>query len=619
MCLPMMRSLGAANLSIMLLAIVPSGCGSASSGAQEEDASAPAPGRPGRPGSTDTGGTQPADPGPAPGEDAGPGVDTCAPGGCATEDTALPPEDGTALPTCTPGATRCLSAFVEERCDDTGRASTQPCGAGEQCFDEACRPAACVPGENTCAGSDVYTCDAEGQPADLVQACGAAGCERGVCVTGCGDGKTYVGCEFWGADLDHWEPGDRQQYAISVSNPGETAVQVEIWNGEGTEVARASIAGGTLTTFPLPRQDVDHTSLSMRSYRVVADGPISAHQFNPLNQSGVASNDASLLLPTPALGREYLVLGWPTVSSGRVRDGRSYMTIIASEEATEVTVRPVADIEAGSGVAAIPANTVQTFTLSRGQVLSLGTNRTHGRDLTGSRIQASAPVAVFFGHECADIPLGTCCCDHIEQQLFPIEAWGTSVVAAKFAQRGSEADLWRVLASENNTVVTLTPAVRGVSTFTLQAGEVREVQSTSAFLVESTAPVLVGQFLTGSSSPDNGRRGCSGFLAGNSGDPAFTLNVPTRQWLEEYIVLTPEGFSVNHLTIVTQGPTSVTLDGSPLSAAGTPIAGTDFTLYRPEVSAGVHRVRADRPVGLYAYGFDCYVSYAYPGGLRLDD
>jgi hypothetical protein len=95
--------------------------------------------------------------------------------------------------------------------------------------------------------------------------------------------------------------------------------------------------------------------------------------------------------------------------------------------------------------------------------------------------------------------------------------------------------------------------------------------------------------------------------------------VPTRQWLEEYIVLTPEGFSVNHLTIVTQGPTSVTLDGSPLSAAGTPIAGTDFTLYRPEVSAGVHRVRADRPVGLYAYGFDCYVSYAYPGGLRLDD
>jgi hypothetical protein len=32
---------------------------------------------------------------------------------------------------------------------------------------------------------------------------------------------------------------------------------------------------------------------------------------------------------------------------------------------------------------------------------------------------------------------------------------------------------------------------------------------------------------------------------------------------------------------------------------------------------GVHRVQSDAPVGVVAYGFDSYVSYAYAGGTQL--
>jgi hypothetical protein len=32
---------------------------------------------------------------------------------------------------------------------------------------------------------------------------------------------------------------------------------------------------------------------------------------------------------------------------------------------------------------------------------------------------------------------------------------------------------------------------------------------------------------------------------------------------------------------------------------------------------GVHHVQADEPVGVIAYGFDSYVSYAYAGGTQL--
>jgi len=34
---------------------------------------------------------------------------------------------------------------------------------------------------------------------------------------------------------------------------------------------------------------------------------------------------------------------------------------------------------------------------------------------------------------------------------------------------------------------------------------------------------------------------------------------------------------------------------------------------------GVHHVQADLPVGVIAYGFDSYVSYAYAGGTQLTD
>ena len=34
---------------------------------------------------------------------------------------------------------------------------------------------------------------------------------------------------------------------------------------------------------------------------------------------------------------------------------------------------------------------------------------------------------------------------------------------------------------------------------------------------------------------------------------------------------------------------------------------------------GVHHVQADYPVGIVAYGFDSFVSYAYAGGTQLTE
>jgi hypothetical protein len=51
------------------------------------------------------------------------------------------------------------------------------------------------------------------------------------------------------------------------------------------------------------------TCLSSNAFRITSSAPIVVYQFNVFKNA--FSNDASLLLPTPALGKYYRVLGWP--------------------------------------------------------------------------------------------------------------------------------------------------------------------------------------------------------------------------------------------------------------------------------------------------------------------
>jgi tetratricopeptide (TPR) repeat protein len=66
---------------------------------------------------------------------------------------------------------------------------------------------------------------------------------------------------------------------------------------------------GFLEVFELPRREVDgstgaapndgtHTAVTSNAYRIGASHPVTAYQFNPLENVNVFSNDASLLLPT---------------------------------------------------------------------------------------------------------------------------------------------------------------------------------------------------------------------------------------------------------------------------------------------------------------------------------
>ena len=252
-------------------------------------------------------------------------------------------------------------------------------------------------------------------------------------------------------------------------------------------------------------------------------------------------------------------------------------------------------------------------------------------------------MALFSGSECANVPLRNTYCDHLEEQNLPLSAWGRTYAAAKFRPRGSEPDLYRVVAASDGTTVTTTPPQAGAASSTLRSGQVLEFLSTESFVIEANAAISVAQFMVGSSypGPENGctrdpestlPQTCA--IAGEFdciqssgvGDPAQLMLVADEQLREDYLFLVPTGYevrrsgetvSLNYASVVSEAATTLTLDGAAVTEPAQPIGTTGRVLRWLEMSAGAHRLRGSAPFALYVYGYDCDVSYAYAGGLDV--
>jgi hypothetical protein len=517
--------------------------------------------------------------------------------------------------------------------------------------------AGCTVGGFRCVDDRVLACGEDGVTETAVETC-TYGCVAGRCVEPCaGNEKSYLGCSFVAVDLDNSDqvvfggvPAAGQQFSVSVSNPSSGPAEVMVVDAAGRMVAGpVVVAAGELVTLDLPRADADDTGLRAIGYRVISNTPVTAHQFNPRQNSGVYSNDASLLLPINALGTDYLVLGWPTEVQNipllGPRPLRSFVTMASSADgATQVTITAPAGtgVAAGPGFSALAAGETRTITLQTGDVLSMIPPDVDQADLSGMRIRADRPIAVFSGAECANVPRNVTYCDHLEEQQLPLDTWGTTYLVAKQAARGRERDLYRVISATAGTTVFTVPAQPGATSVTLNAGQVLQFESAEDFVLTATAPVTVAQFLTGSSSQIGSdpclRDGVSDFercaipsesscnLGGSGenaqpsgiGDPALLMLVPQEQFRSDYTVLTPADYLEDWLTLIAPATASVTLDGAPLTVTGDALADSGLVVYRVPVEDGVHRVSATEPLGLYAYGYDCDVSYSYAGGLNLE-
>jgi hypothetical protein len=259
-------------------------------------------------------------------------------------------------------------------------------------------------------------------------------------------------------------------------------------------------------------------------------------------------------------------------------------------------------------------------------------------DLTGSWVEASEAVVVFSGHECSFYPQNLEACDHLEEQLFPVESWGRAFNLVPPPERGSstfERVYWKFLAAEADTRLTLSADLRTLEAtgpgeggvpdcatlrdpqdprvIILGEGGYCELSTKEAFAVSADKPISVMGIISGQNSVQTN----AGFGA-HLGDPSIFMAAPARQYRSDYAFLTPNTYFSDFLTIAFNEGTVVNLDGEELdlSAAQT-LQGAQGKFIHVPLTDGPHALRASAPVGITVFAFDDFVSYAFTGGLNL--
>jgi len=590
----------------------------------------------------------------------------CLEGACAT------------AATCTPGAiTGCEGVASEFRCSGDGKALVpHACPSGQMCAAGTCREVSCTPGNPVCTGLSTFqVCrpDGSGYGAEADCTTGAM-CVGGTCVSLCETNLKFasnVGCEYWSVDLDNdptanpafpAETPEMFPHSVVITNPG-------IFDAELTFTLHAQCAGGMACEpskstcgapktvcdtpgpayeiafvdnvvphgesreFKMPVMNADGSSLAPKAVHVQSTQPVVAFQFNPFDSENAASNDGSLLLPQNTLGKLHYAVSLPStppIAAFPNLSQHGFLTVVATlPGTTTVHVTPRATLMASAkagvppltpGDEALPPGQPYTFKLAQFDVLNLeqlGLTGSADTSLTGTRIEADKPVAVFSGHENAgvhdknkkgDEAFDTCCTEHLEEQLMPVSAWGAEALCVKSKTRGYDVDVWVVVAGEDGVGIVTKPAIPGLHGEMLaKAGDSLKVQTDESFQILATGKIQVVQFLVG-----------SGQTGDKVGDPSMMLVPPKKQYRADYVIQTAGGYSANWTSVVRPKGVDVEVDGMTIASAKFQAFGDGTWEYAwQSVGKGTHTFKAKEAFGLMVYGYGSVTAYGYPGGMNL--
>jgi hypothetical protein len=427
-------------------------------------------------------------------------------------------------------------------------------------------------------------------------------------------GDSTVGCLFYAVDLD--QASDSTQFAVAISNV-QLDGAVEIVIEQQVAGAWQVIAGPgpvdplALAIYPLPENHQEGSGIREGgTYRITADRPIVAYQFNPLF-GGSFTSDASMLYPVPSLDTLSYVPNW---GEG---NGNAYISFAAVEDGTAITVTPTVQTAAGPGVPAGTPGEPFEIMLDEGDVANVHASVNYS-SLGGTRVESDRPIVVFSGHQCAlvlpDNNGGAC--DHLEEQISGVRLWGKNFVASRMPVRlpdQPESSLWQIVASEDDTEVTLSAnaAVTGLpnSPTMLDAGGVLEFYAAGSaahpgdFIITSDKPIAVINLMSGSTE------------GGGVGDPAMVQLSPAEQFLPRYVVLVPDQWETDVFVITRPAGAVVELDGVEIDdAAFIDVDDGDFEVARVVVADGVHTLESAGGFSVVVVGYDEWDSYAYLGG-----
>lgn len=408
-----------------------------------------------------------------------------------------------------------------------------------------------------------------------------------------GSGATSSGTEFW--------VGFTPSYGVTplLFLTGSSATTGTVTVAGINYSSAFTITPGTATTITLPAGAVVNNNETVENLgvHVTANANISVYglDYEP------AGTDGYLGLPVAADGSDYLVLAYNSYPPGSAGSYRSQYLIVATQDNTTVNITP-SPLDQGCSPVKLTLNTGQSW-----RHRACGTV---DEDVTGTHITATAPIAVFGGHECTNIPNSSYTyCNQIVEQMTPTTAWGRNFLTAPFAAR-TGGDQFRVLASADNTQV----MVNGSLGATLAAGTFYQTILATPSTIQANQPVLVAQY-SNSASFDNNKY---------NADSSEMLVPPMEQYLAGYIVSTPDStttdITTNFINVIAPNSAlaGTTLDGAPIPAADfTAIGSTGFSAAQEAVSSGSHTLGGPLPFGIFSYGYGSFDNYSYTGGFSV--
>lgn len=389
-------------------------------------------------------------------------------------------------------------------------------------------------------------------------------------------------------------PGAPQMLAIHLDS--RRSVDVRVRAPALSIDMRVRVEPGTTTVIDVPASAMTIAGPpAANGILVTLDGPPTGDDAD-LSVRGLNhrphSSDAFLALPESALGTIHRLLGYPGLRGAAT----SQALIVATRDDTTVRIAETPTCPAADAR------------------LKTGETWLHTcPDVSGARLEASAPVAVFAGAACAEVPMDAEFCSHLVEQLPPTAQWGRQFVAVPSAGRSS--DRLRLLADQDGTEVRLA----GQPVATLAAGAFHETVLAAPALIEASGPLLVTQYAAGSG------------VDGKDGDPFMVVVPATADYATEHRFGLPAlpmdasddaagpAFAIHRLTLFAPKDAvgQVRLDGQPVPASAFVAIGDGrWHAAQLPISPGAHRVESPLPVGSVVHGHGINDSYGLPGAWK---
>lgn len=355
---------------------------------------------------------------------------------------------------------------------------------------------------------------------------------------------------------------------------------------------------------------VENLGLSRKSLKIESEVDITVYGVT----TRIWSSDGFLALPDDVLTRRYIVLAYPNgyfvppqPFQPPYYDHPSEFAIIATEDNTEVTILPTANLNGR------PTKDAIQIGLNRGEVYFAQAALYEKQDVTGTQIRSTKPIAVFSGTRRTSIPTSVANYrDLLVEQMPPLDAWGNSAILTPIFQVNNN-DLGYDPVARLVAVVDFTEwTLNGVPRAPLRSGvPIEIVLDETPSVIRADAPILVAQY-----EHSNQEIGQNTF---GLGDPFMMIIPPESQYDTIYAFQSvPHQLFVRHfvnVVVETSDIRSLRIDGAAVSAPFLPVPGTQYSYAQVELNAGAHTARGDSPFGLYAYGFGEANSYGYPGGM----